>query len=89
MKKLEFITEVAKKMKSQTAAEAAVNGVFDTITALLAKNEDVQITGFGKFITQDKSARTGRNPKTGEAVDIPAKTVAKFVPGATLKKAVK
>ena len=89
MNRNELIEEVAKVLKTRKDAEAAIECILKTITNTLAKKEDIQIIGFGRFTTKDNAARTGRNPKTGEAIEIPAKTVPKFVPGAALKKAVK
>lgn len=51
----------------------------------LATGQGVSLKGFGKFVLQEKPARTGRNPKTGESIDIPAKTVVKFVPAPSFK----
>ena len=74
-----------------TRAEAnrAVEAVFDTITKSLARGEDINVTGFGKFRVAKRAARTGRNPRTGESVQIPAKSVPRFTAGKALKEAVK
>lgn len=91
MNKKEFISAVHKHMSNEggynrATAELAVEGMIETITNGLAQGEDVVITGFGAFKTENREARTGRNPKTGEPVQIPAKTVVKFKPGAGLKE---
>ena len=71
-----------------TRAEAgrAVEAVFDTVTKSLARGEEVNVTGFGKFKVAKRAARTGRNPRTGESVQIPAKSVPRFTPGKAFKK---
>jgi DNA-binding protein HU-beta len=67
----------------------AIDTLLDTITKGLKKDGEVKLVGFGVFKVQKRKARTGRNPKTGEAVKIPARKVVKFVPGKELKEAVK
>ena len=66
------------------------NQVVDTITSVIAetlsKGEKVTLVGFGTFTTTDRNARKGRNPKTGEVIEIPAKRVAKFKAGSELTK---
>lgn len=69
-------------------AKAAVEATIAEITAQLAAGNEVKFTGFGKFSTAARPAREGRNPRTGESMQIAAKTAAKFSPGAELKKAV-
>ncbi len=69
-------------------AKQAVEATIAEITAQLAAGNEVKFTGFGKFSTVDRPAREGRNPQTGASMQIPAKTAAKFSPGAELKKAV-
>ncbi|SFV89191.1 Integration host factor alpha subunit [hydrothermal vent metagenome] len=71
---------------SHTQALSITNGFFDTIKKTLATGEDVKLSGFGNFIVRKKVARPGRNPKTGEAVTISARTVVTFKAGAKLKK---
>jgi DNA-binding protein HU-beta len=85
--------ELAKLVAERTGLQAgqaklAVEATIEEITAQLAAGNDVKFTGFGKFSTVDKPARVGRNPQTGESMQIAAKTAAKFSPGAELKKAV-
>lgn len=69
--------------------ETVVNGVIDQITDALKQNEKVQFVGFGTFETRERSSRTGRNPQTGETIEIPASTVPAFRAGNKLKEAVK
>lgn len=70
-------------------SEFAVNAVFSAITDFLAEDEKVQITGFGAFEVRERSTRKGRNPQTGEVVEIPAKKTPAFKAGKLLKDAVK
>ena len=79
---------VARMGLSSPAAGGAVNAVFETIGEALAKNEEVRIAGFGTFSTKHRPARTGRNPRTGEAVSIPASVAPAFRAGKALKDAV-
>ncbi|OHA46772.1 MAG: DNA-binding protein HU [Candidatus Terrybacteria bacterium RIFCSPLOWO2_01_FULL_44_24] len=85
------IVEAVQKMLGGSRAEAGrvVDGVFDTITKSLSSGEDVAVSGFGKFKVAHRKARTGRNPKTGAAVQIPATKVPRFSAGKALKDAVK
>lgn len=73
---------------SAGAATDAVDCVFETIGEALANGEEVRILGFGIFGTRNRPARTGRNPRTGEPVQIAASTVPVFKAGKTLKDAV-
>ena len=87
MNKTELIAEVAKKCGiSKKDAEKAVAATFDTIAETLDKGEKVQIVGFGGFETKTREARMGRNPKTKEAIQIAASTVAVFKAGKALKE---
>lgn len=67
-------------------AEQLVEIIFDSITASLNQGEKIELRGFGSFRVRERNSRKGRNPKTGEAVDIPAKRVAYFKPGKELKE---
>ena len=85
--------DLARQVAARTGlevgqAKAAVEATIEEITAELAAGNEVKFTGFGKFSTVDKQARVGRNPQTGESLQIAAKTAPKFSPGAELKKAV-
>lgn len=89
MNKTELVNQVASILGTQKQAKEAVDCVFDTITNALAKNESVQISGFGSFKVNERKARTGRNPQTGDPIQISAAKVPKFVAGKALKEAVK
>ncbi|GAA2019759.1 MULTISPECIES: HU family DNA-binding protein [Nocardioides] len=69
-------------------ADKAVNAVIDSITSALAAGDKVTLPGFGTFETRERSARQGRNPQTGETMEIAASTAPAFKAGAQLKKAV-
>ncbi len=89
MNKTELIAAVAEKAGlSKKDADAAVSAVFDAVTAELAKGEKVQLIGFGTFEVRERAAKTGRNPRTGETMTIPASKVPAFKAGAALKNAV-
>ncbi len=86
MNKAELVSAVAKKSDiAKGYAGEVVNAVFDVIAGSLAKDEKVQIVGFGTFDVRDRGARTGRNPQTGEEIQIAATRVAGFKPGKELK----
>jgi DNA-binding protein HU-beta len=94
MNKRDLMKAVAAKAwktgdKGKMFAEAAVNHVFDAIQEALIKGEKVTLTGFGSFEAVATAPRLGRNPQTGEAVQIPAGKRIKFKPGKALKEAVK
>jgi DNA-binding protein HU-beta len=87
--KTEFIDEVAERAGlSKKDASAAVDAVLETIEGALKRGSDVTFSGFGKFSVSARSAREGRNPATGEKIQIAASNVPKFTAGAALKKAV-
>ena len=89
MNKTELIAEVAKKCAmSKKDAEKAVSATFDTIAEVLCAGDKVQLVGFGSFETKQREARTGRNPKTKETIEIPATRVPVFKAGKALKDAV-
>ncbi|AYV47482.1 integration host factor [Caulobacter flavus] len=73
---------------TKTQAKALVDGVFKAIAQAAAKGEEVSIPGFGKLKVQDKPARTGRNPATGETIEIAATRKVAFTPAKQLKDAV-
>ena len=84
MNKTELIAEVAKKCgMSKKDAEKAVTTTFDTITEALSQGDKVQLGGFE---TKKREARMGRNPKTKEAIEIPATTIPVFKAGKALKE---
>jgi DNA-binding protein HU-beta len=88
MNKADLIDEVAKIVSSKKEAKEAVECVLSTITSTLKKQEAVTLIGFGSFKVDDRKARTGRNPRTGEPIEIKAKKVPKFVAGKALKDAI-
>ena len=73
---------------TKTQAKALVGGVFKAIADAAAKGDEVSIPGFGKFKVQAKPARTGRNPATGETIEIGASKKVAFTPAKQLKDAV-
>jgi DNA-binding protein HU-beta len=73
---------------SKTAAEAALNTFITAVTDTLKAGDKVAIVNFGSFETSKRKARTGRNPRTGEEMTIPASVIAKFKAGKRLKDAV-
>ena len=73
---------------SKAAAQGAVDAVFVAITDSLKQGDDVRLTGFGSFSVTRRAARAGRNPRTGETIQIRASNQAKFKAGEALKKAV-
>ena len=89
MNKNDLISSVAES-SGLTKADAgrAVDGVFDTIASALSSGDDVRIVGFGSFSVANRAASTGRNPRTGEEIQIPASKQPKFKAGAPLKSAV-
>ena len=86
MTKKDIAAKIAEKFDTtKTHAEECVNCVFECITDGLVKGEEISIAGFGKFVTVERAARTGRNPRTGESIKIAASTAAKFKVSKTLK----
>ena len=89
MNKTELIAEVANKAGlSRKDAEKALGAVVETITDAVVKGDKVQLVGFGSCETKQREARTGRNPKTKETIEIPATRVPVFKAGKALKDAV-
>ena len=88
MNKTDLVNEVAEIVGSKNGAKAAVESIFEAITRALKNSEMVSVPGFGTFKVEDRKARTGRNPQTGEMIDIKARRVPKFTPGKSLKEAV-
>lgn len=89
MNKQDLINKMAAeagitKEQARTALQAFEHGV----TEALVNGDNVQMVGFGTFSVSERKARTGRNPQTGEALQIPAKTVVKFKAGKGLEQAV-
>lgn len=89
MTKADLVETVAKEAEmTKKDAEKLVEIIFDTIIETLNNGEKIELRGFGSFRLRERNARQGRNPKTGETVDIPAKRVAYFKPGKDLKEIV-
>ena len=89
MNKTELVAALtAKTGTAKKDAEKALNAVVEVITETLAKGEKVQIVGFGSFELKCRDARMGRNPKTKEAIEIPASRVPVFKAGKAFKDAV-
>ena len=89
MNKTELIAAVAQKAGlTKKDAERVVCATFDTITESLVTGEKVQLSGFGIFETKEREARVGRNPRTKEAIQIPATKTPAFKASKTLKDAV-
>ena len=87
MNKAELVNAIAEKAAlSKKDAEKAVTTTFDTITEALSQGDKVQLVGFGGFETKKREARMGRNPKTKEAIEIPATTIPVFKAGKALKE---
>ena len=88
MNKNEFIDRVADSADiSKSEAAKAVDAVFDSITKALKAGDDVRLVGFGTFSAAKRKAREGRNPRTGETIQIPASVQPKFSAGKGLKDA--
>jgi len=89
MNKTDLINAVAEKSElSKKDATKAVDAVFETVSDALKDGDKVQLIGFGNFEVRERSARKGRNPQTGDEIDIPASKVPAFKPGKALKDAV-
>ncbi|WP_157950961.1 non-specific DNA-binding protein Hbs [Peribacillus acanthi] len=90
MNKTELINAVAEASElSKKDATKAVDAVFDSILDALKNGDKVQLIGFGNFEVRERAARKGRNPQTGEEIEISASKVPAFKPGKALKDAVK
>ncbi|NLW60164.1 MAG: HU family DNA-binding protein [Firmicutes bacterium] len=89
MTKTELIDEVAERCgltKKDTGK--AIDALFSVMTETLSKGDKIQLVGFGSFEVKERSARMGRNPQTGAAIEIKARKVPVFKPGKALKEAV-
>ena len=88
MTKSDLIDRLATKAElSRPRSEELVDFILNDVTEALNRGEKVNISGFGTFTVSNRKARTGRNPKTGEPIEIPASRSAKFKAGKTLKEA--
>ena len=87
MKKQDFIKAIAEQSElSQASAGKCFDAVVDTITNCLKDGDSLTFVGFGTFSVKDRAARTGRNPRTGEAIQIKAAKVPSFKAGKALKE---
>ena len=90
MNKTDLINQIAESADiSKKAAGDALQGFLEAVTDTMVKGDKLQLIGFGTFSVADRSARTCRNPQTGESMQIPAKKVVKFKVGSKLAEAVK
>ena len=90
MTKNELIEKVAKKSHlTKRAAADAVNETFNLIRDCLIRDEKVIVTGFGTFLVRRRAARRGRNPSTGQIIQLPAKKTPGFTAGKTIKRLIK
>lgn len=88
MNKQELVDAVAIEVGiAKSTAEETINAFLATVTNAVVKGDSVQLIGFGSFSTGSRAARTGRNPKTGEALEIAASTTVKFTAGKAFKDA--
>ncbi len=89
MNKADLVTKVAESTElSKKDVTKAVEAVFESISEALQSGEKVQLVGFGNFEVRERSARKGRNPQTGEEIEIPASKVPAFKPGKALKEVI-
>ncbi len=88
--KADIVNHVANAVNGVTKAQAGavVDPLFDFITGALADGDRVLVPGFGTFMVSERAARKGRNPRTGEEIEIAASTVPRFRAGKALKEAV-
>ncbi len=91
MTKAEFVEKLFTNanLASKSQAETVLESTIETITEALMDGDSVVFTGFGSFKVVERAARKGRNPRTGEEIEIAATKVVKFTPGKTLKEVVK
>ena len=89
MNKEQLVAKIAEETgNTQKEINAFLNSFINTVHGSLVDGDNVQLIGFGNFTVTEKKATTGRNPRTGEKINIPAKKVVKFVVGKKLKEAV-
>ena len=87
MTKAELVDEIARKASlTRKHSEVIVEAVFSSIIEALHKGDKIELRGFGSFRVRHRGSRTGRNPKTGEGVLVPAKKVPYFKPGKELRE---
>jgi len=87
--KIELVDAVSTAANiKKTEAETVIDAVLDSITAELKKGNEVRLVGFGTFVVSNRAATAGRNPRTGETIQIPAKKLPRFRAGKGLKDAI-
>lgn len=90
MNRNQLVSNIAEKSGlTKKDVETVVTGVIEEITSALQEGDKVQFVGFGTFETRERASRSGRNPQTGETIQIPATVVPAFRPGNKLKETVK
>ena len=86
MTKADLIDEVSRVVElTRKESEVIVEAIFDSVVRSLRSGDKIEIRGFGSFRTRERQARIGRNPKTGDRVDVPAKRIPYFKPSKELK----
>ena len=86
MNKSELVSAIAEGAQlTKVDADKCLNGIIDTLTGCLAGGDKLTLVGFGTFSVAERGARTGKNPQTGKAIEIPASVTPKFKAGNTLK----
>ena len=89
MNKKELVAAVAERSElTHAAAERVLDAFTEAVSEALSKGEEVSVVGFGSFTVKERAARSGRNPRTGEAIAIPAGRAPVFRPGKGLREAV-
>ena len=89
MNKTELVAAIAEKTQlTKKDSEMALKAFINVVSDELKKGEKIQLVGFGTFEVSDRAARTGKNPQTGNAIDIPASKAPKFKAGKSLKETV-
>ena len=89
MNKTELVAAIAEKTQlTKKDSEMALKAFIDVVSEELKKGEKIQLVGFGTFEVSNRAARTGKNPQTGNAIDIPASKAPKFKAGKALKETV-
>jgi len=87
MTKAELVDEIAERADlTRKHSEVIVDAVFSSIIEALQEGDKIELRGFGSFRVRHRASRTGRNPKTGEGVQVPAKKVPYFKPGKELRE---
>ena len=88
MNKSQLVDALAERLGDRRAAATAVDAVLQIVVDTVRAGDSVSLAGFGVFESRARAARTGRNPRTGEAVEVPATTVPAFRPGTGFRNAV-